>query len=152
MADLSLDASHEYWSNYPDPIIYRVIAFMEGVETWTFDEHPEAEEALLQLSAQMEKIKEVELSQLKHEDVIIELGGYLKTSRVLRLLQAFDMAHPGSASRILVHAEKTTQSSDDPAGLFLRRNVIFERLRLLSRVFSPERCALVTKALAGSNA
>ena len=43
MADLSHDAVHKFWHEYEDPMIYRVISFMEGVEDWTLDGNPELE-------------------------------------------------------------------------------------------------------------
>jgi intracellular multiplication protein IcmW len=67
----------------------------------------------------------------------------------LRLLQAIDTVHPGSASRVLMHAEETNLGEQDPSGFFLKRNIIFERLRLLSRVFSENRLTLVLRALKG---
>ncbi|MBI5447526.1 MAG: phosphoesterase [Gammaproteobacteria bacterium] len=151
MIDLSLDGSHIFWSQYQDSMIYRVIMCMEGVEAWTVDGQPSVEEAMMELGKQLDSIDKVDLSKLGHEESVVKLCGHLKSSRVLRLLQAFDVAHPGSASRILIYAEENSQASDDPAGLFLRRNIIFERLRLLSRVFSSERCAFVTKALEGEH-
>ena len=151
MTDLTLEGSHAFWSQYQDSMIYRVITFMEGVESWTLDGDPEIEKAITELGNQLDDMANVELSTLGHEALVVKIGGHLKSSRVLYLLQAFDTVHPGAASRILVHAEETTQSSDDAAGLFLRRNIIFERLRLLSRVFSAERCDFVVKALEGEH-
>ena len=37
MPDLSHDGVHQFWKDYPDPMIYRVVSFMEGVEHWTVD-------------------------------------------------------------------------------------------------------------------
>ncbi|EKD75104.1 MAG: intracellular multiplication protein IcmW [uncultured bacterium] len=151
MVDISLEGSRAYWREYQDPMIYRVITFMEGVEAWTLDLDPQVEQALAELAKQLDNLAGIDLAKLGHEEIIIKFGSYIKSSRVLRLLQSFDMAHPGAASRILIRAEETSKSSDDPAGLFLRRNIIFERLRLLSRVFSSERCAFITKALEGEH-
>lgn len=151
MVDISIDESHTFWSQYQDPMIYRVITFMEGVENWTLDGDPQLEQALAELGKQLDSLGEIDLSQLGHEDLVVNICGHIKSSRVLRLLQALDTAHPGSASRVLIHAEESSQSSDDPAGLFLRRNIIFERLRLLARVFSPERTAFVVKAIEGEH-
>ena len=39
MSILDLAAAHEFWKNYDDPMIYRVIAFMETAEQWTMDAH-----------------------------------------------------------------------------------------------------------------
>ena len=55
----------------------------------------------------------------------------------------------GSASKVLIYAEETTTGSQDPAGIFLKRNIAFERLRLLARVFSTYRLQLVARALEG---
>ena len=75
------------------------------------------------------------------------LCAHVKTSRILRLLQAIDTIDPGSASKLLMYAEENNSPDNTMASLFLRRNIVFERLRLLARVFSPERFDLLTKVL-----
>lgn len=149
MPDLSHKGSGEYWFGYVDPMIYRVIMFLESVETWTLDGNPEFEEAINVLGHELDNIESIEMSSLGHEERFIQLAANIKSGRGLRLLQSIDQVHPGSASKVLVHAEETTQSSSDPAGFFLKRNITFERLRLLSRVFSEYRLRLVAKALEG---
>lgn len=149
MPDLSYEESSQYWFDYVDPMIYRVITFMEGVESWTLDGHPELEEAIKKLGNELDDISKVDMGQLGNEEAFIRLACNIKSGRALRLLQALDTVHPGAASRLLIFAEENTQSSDDTAGIFLRRNIIFERLRLLGRVFSEERFQLVVKALEG---
>jgi intracellular multiplication protein IcmW len=151
MPDLSLKASQEFWNAYEDPMIYRVVTFMEAVEDWTHDGDPTLEEALKTLGRELDDIAAIDLNTLGHEDTFIRVAANVKSSRALRLLQAIDTVHPGSASRILMHAEEISQSPDDPAGIFLRRNIVFERLRLLGRVFSEERMSLVLRALEGED-
>ncbi|MDR3492921.1 MAG: type IVB secretion system protein IcmW [Gammaproteobacteria bacterium] len=144
MPELDLKAAHEFWSHYDDPMIFRVIAFMETAEDFTFDGHPELESALKELGEKLDKLSRFELSK---EDKFVELCCHIKTSRILRLLQAIDTIDPGSASKLLMYAEENNTPENQLAGLFLRRNIIFERLRLLARVFAPERFDLVLKAL-----
>ncbi len=144
MPDLSNKGSHQFWFEYKDPMIYRVITFMEGVEDWTLDGDPALEEAMKKLGEILEDIGNIDLQK---EDEFIKLAAYIKAGRALRLLQCMDTAHPGAASKLLMHAEEVSESTDDIPGLFLRRNIVFERLRLLARVFSAERFALVLKAL-----
>lgn len=151
MPDLSLKASQEFWNAYEDPMIYRVVTFMEAVEQWTHDGDTTLEEAMDALGRELDDIAAIDLNTLGHEDTFIRIAANLKSSRALRLLQAIDTVHPGSASRILMHAEEISQSPDDPAGIFLRRNIVFERLRLLGRVFSEERMSLVLRALEGED-
>lgn len=144
MPKLDLQSAHEFWKNYDDPMIYRVIAFMETVEGWTLDGNPDLEQAIETIGQSFDEIKRFELS--KEEQFIILLA-HLKTSRILRILQAIDTIEPGSASKVLMYAEENNTPENLLTGLFLRRNIVFERLRLLSRVFSPERFELVLKAM-----
>lgn len=144
MADLSLVAAHQYWASYPDPIVYRVVSFMESVEDWTLDGDPHFEQAMKALGDTLEDIGRIDLQQ---EDKFIEVGAYVKATRKLLLMQTLDTASPGAASKLLMHSENTSTSQEDTPGLFLRRNIVFERLRLLSRVFATERLQLVVKAL-----
>ncbi len=149
MPDLSHEASSQYWYEYSDPMIYRVITFLESVEDWTHDGQPDLEETITRLGNELDDIEKIDMSKLAHEDTFIRLAANIKSGRGLRLLQAIDTVHPGSASRVLVHAEETSLGSDDPAGFFLKRNITFERLRLLARVFSEYRLKLVARALEG---
>ncbi|QMT58959.1 MULTISPECIES: type IVB secretion system protein IcmW [unclassified Legionella] len=149
MPDLSHEASAQYWFEYIDPMIYRVITFMESVEDWTLDGNPEFEQAMEQLGKELDDIEKIDMSLLSEEDKFIRIVGNIKSGRGLRLLQAIDTVHPGSASRVLIHAEETSTGSHDPAGVFLKRNIVFERLRLLSRVFCQYRLKLVLRALEG---
>lgn len=144
MPNLDLMSSHEFWKNYDDPMIYRVIAFMETVESFTLDGHPALEETMTKLGHAMDELTSFELGK---EDQFITLCAHIKTSRILRLLQTIDTIDPGSASKLLMYAEENNSPDNIMANLFLRRNIIFERLRLLSRVFSPERFQLVLKVL-----
>ena len=144
MPKLDLLSSHEFWKNYDDPMIYRVISFMETAEDWTLDGNPALEEVINKLGETLDVLSSFELGK---EDQFITLCSHIKTSRILRLLQAIDTIDPGSASKLLMYAEENNSPENTMAGLFLRRNIVFERLRLLARVFSQERFDLVLKIL-----
>lgn len=144
MPELSNEACHKFWNDYHDPMIYRVISFMESVEDWTLDDDKNLEDAIKKMGDTLEDIGNIDL---QNEDNFIKLASYIKAGRGLRLLQCLDVAYPGAASKLLMHAEENTKSTDDVPGLFLRRNIVFERLRLLGRVFAPERLSLLLKAL-----
>lgn len=144
MPDLSLEASHEFWSSYDDPMIYRVIAFMETAEGWCLDGDANLEAEVKKLGDALEALTSFELGK---EEEFVTLCAHLKTSRILRLLQAIDTIDPGSASKLLMYAEENNSPENIMANLFLRRNIVFERLRLLARVFSQERLDLVTSVL-----
>ncbi|MDA9832696.1 type IVB secretion system protein IcmW [Gammaproteobacteria bacterium] len=142
MVDLSLETSREFWKNFTDPGVFQVINIMEKIETWTLDGHDSIEAALTQLESALDLAEGTEITQYNK---LIYLGAYLKTSRVLKLMQEIDTSCPGAASRLLSHAE----SADDNkvAQLFIRRNLIFERLRILSRIFSSKNLQVIQEAL-----
>lgn len=152
MPDLSPKATHTFWKQYQDDMIYRVVSFLEGVEDWILDGDPTLEAEMDKLGQEMDDFSKVDMSKLGHESTFIDICNAISSARALRMLQAIDTVHPGSASKLLIHAEEVSKSPDDPAGLFLRRNIVFERLRLLGRVFSQERMKLVLSAIEGEEA
>ncbi len=143
MPSFDLKDCHEFWCQYMDPNVYRVICFMENSESWTPTENPELEEAITGLGLLMDDIDTLELPS-PHR--MIELLCSVKMSRMLRIMQAMDTATPGSAAKVIAHAEQN--QNEDSSKLFVRRNIIFERLRLLSRVLNSERLTLLQRALA----
>lgn len=144
MTDLTHEGSLKFWREYKDPAVYRVVTFMESMEDWTLDDHEALEQALVKLGTTLDKAGKIDLQ--KEED-FIDVATYIKSSRMLRLLQCLDTAHPGAASKLLTYAERVSESTEDSAGLFLRRNVVFERLRLIKRIFAESRFALIQNAL-----
>ncbi len=144
MSILELASAHEFWKNYDDPMIYRVIAFMETAEQWTMDGNTALEAILSKLGSTLESLTTFELGK---EEEFVTVCAHLRTSRILRLLQAIDSIDPGSASKVLMYAEENNSPDHVMANLFLRRNIVFERLRLLARIFSEERCEMVLKLL-----
>jgi intracellular multiplication protein IcmW len=143
MPKLDLQSAHEYWNQFNDPMIYRVVAFMESVEDWTKDGDPQLEAAIDKLGDALETLTTLKVSE---EENFIKLATFLKMPRLLRMLQAVDTIEPGSASKFLMFAEEKS-ASNALIALFLRRNIVFERLRLLTRVFSPARFSLILRAL-----
>lgn len=144
MSILDLDASHQFWRNYDDPMIYRVIAFMETAELWTMDGNPALERALAKIGDELENLTSFDLGK---EEEFVSVCAHIRTSRILRLLQAIDTIDPGSASKVLMYAEENNSPENTMANLFLRRNIVFERLRLLARIFSKERIELMMQLL-----
>lgn len=144
MSILDLAAAHEFWKNYDDPMIYRVIAFMETAEQWTLDGNPGLEDALTKLGQTLESLSSFDLGK---EEEFVAVCAHIRTSRILRLLQAIDSIDPGSASKVLMYAEENNNPDHVMANFFLRRNIVFERLRLLARIFSEERCNMVLQLL-----
>ncbi len=149
MPDLHADAVNAFWDSYDRRTLYRVIVALEHVEHWVLDKNPIVEAALIKLGEVLDQTPNFELSD---EAKVIRILGNTSAGRALRLLQAMDIKKPGLASQLLMYAEEASSDSegkipDKNAQLFLRRNLVFERLQLLSRVFAPQRVSIVLKAL-----
>jgi intracellular multiplication protein IcmW len=145
MASFSLEDAHKFWSSYDDPNIYKAILFMDANESWTLDGDEVLETHITKLSIAFEKATEI-----KSQDKLIKFLSIIKTSRVLYILQNLDNHNPGTASRLLMYAEEK-KDSNEWANLLLKRNVVFERLRILSRLFSPQRLQFIQAALEGES-
>lgn len=149
MPDLHVDAVHAFWDSYDRRTLYRVIVAIERVEHWVLDGNPAIDAALIKLGEVMDQASGVEITE---EAKVIRVLINTRASRALRILQALDIAKSGTASQILMFAEEAGEAKegkmpDQHAKLFLRRNLVFERLQLLSRVFAPHRISLILKAL-----
>ena len=88
MPDLSHEASLNYWFEYIDPMIYRVIVFLESVEVWTLDGKQALEEAIQKIGTELDDIAKIDLGVLGHEETFIRLAANIKSGRGLRSNQA----------------------------------------------------------------
>lgn len=151
MPDLSVEGVHSFWYDYDKRTLYRIVNSMEGIENWISDDDPRVDAALKQLGDNLENLPDFELQD---EAVLIKILSNIHAGRALRLMQYLDVKKPGTASKLLVFAEDQTKDKDNKnkyADLFLKRNLAFERLQLLGRVFAPERINLILKALETSD-
>ncbi|MFI4957379.1 MAG: type IVB secretion system protein IcmW [Gammaproteobacteria bacterium] len=144
MPDLSPDAVAKHWQEKHDYALYRIISTMEAVESWALDGDPEFEALLAEIGTSVDGLTTFTVSE---EESFIKTFNAIKASRALRLLQSIDQLMPGSASKLLVFAEVSSSSKEDTPGFFLNRNLVFERLQLLGRIFAPERFRMVMSAL-----
>lgn len=150
MPDLHLDSVHAFWDSYDRKTLYRVIVNLEKVENWVVDNESDVEMALLELGYTIDSMNYFDLAG--HEDKFLRVLANICASRSVRLLQALDIAKSGFASRLLMHAEeigddKKNTPGNNYAKLFLTRNLVFEKLQLLSRIFSQQRMSLILKAM-----
>ncbi|MAZ44741.1 MAG: phosphoesterase [Legionellales bacterium] len=151
MPDLSREAVNIFWCEYDRRTLYRIVTSMEQVENWTLDDITEIDQALSVLGDTLDAHPEAEVEDM---DNLIKILANVFSARALRIMQYLDSVKPGTASKILMHAEEVTkdEANANPfARLFLKRNLVFERLQLLARVFAPERVNLVIRALEKEN-
>lgn len=142
--DMSLDACHAFWDSFQDGNVGKIIKLMEKVEGWTLDHDPAIADKLVALGKALEDVPTG--MTIDDFEKILSMCTYIRMSQKLRFMQALDQLDPGAASRLIQYAEKNQFSSAE-AALFLKRNVIFERMRMISRILSPERVDMIRKML-----
>lgn len=143
MPDLSYEACHEYWSKHPDPSVYKAICFMESVEDWAADSDAEVDQLFSDLGSALSGVEDLEL---EYASEIIFVAAQVKASRKLMLMQILNESSPGYVARLLRHAEKS-QENKKINQLFLKRNILFERLRLLGKIFDPQATKKIKEVL-----
>ena len=154
MPELSKEAVNLFWCEYDRRTLYRIVTSMERVEDWVLDNISEIDVAFQFLGDVLDRHPEAEVQDL---DNLVRILANTHSARTLRIMQYLDSVHAGTASKILMHAEKMNKDDEDNekpeeqknpyATLFLGRNLVFERLQLIARVFAPERINLVIRAL-----
>jgi len=144
MLDLSVAGTDKFWHDRQDPFLVKIIKTIEDIEDWVLDGDPQIEEGLSKLAKALDNPQDF---QITNEEFYINILINIKLSRALRIMQHIDSISPGSASKLLIHAEVASTGTNDTPGLFLNRNLVFERLQLLSRIFAPERFSIVTQAV-----
>lgn len=149
MPDLHKDAVHAFWDSYDRKTLYRVICALERVESWVLDSEPDIEPAIMELGRVIDSVTDFNLAG--NEDAVIRVLASTCSSRTMRIMQSLDLAKPNTAADLLIYAEDHAAGDTTPANahikMFLQRNMVFEKLQLLSRVFSTQRISLVIKAL-----
>lgn len=143
MPDLSHESVHAFWHEYDARILYRIVSSIEASESWV-----ESDEEIQQMVSDLGDMLDgsVDMNQLKQE-TLVNLLTSIPFAQALRLMHAIEGKRSGSISDLLVWAEHQQSSPDSPAKVFLRRNVVFERLQLCARIFSSDRLNLLKKAL-----
>lgn len=141
MPDLSHESSIEFWNGFMNGSISHIIKFIEHTESWVDKESPNVVESLSKLGSFFDTA--TESSTLSAEELVKICAG-LHLSQKLRIMQLSDSVSPGLATKMIKAAEDNA-SKDDLNKIFLQRNLIFERMRIISRLLSPHRIQLVQK-------
>ena len=145
MPDLSTETVHAFWHEYDPNILYKIVCSFEESETWIqYDEKTQT--LVSDLGDVLDKVANFDFLQ---QETLIELLTILKFSQALRVMQFMETKTPGIIARLLMWADekKRDRQSNQRIDAFLRRNLIFERLQLLARVFSKERLDLLSKSV-----
>jgi hypothetical protein len=146
--DLSAEGVRKHWAEHG---VASLIASMERCEPWAVDVAPEfkakAELVVADMARQFNGATAggISNSVSADPDVVVDFMGYLRSGRALALFAWLTQVHP-SIPRLLVNEARF--GGDDFGSILIERITTLEKQHLLSRVFSPERIALVLELLA----
>ena len=82
MADISLAASHEYWSGFQDEVVYRVIVLLETIERNYYDGQADYEQSMSRLGDALSLMRPGD--DIKEREALLDVLAYTKTSRYLK--------------------------------------------------------------------
>ena len=150
MYDLSPEETKKFWlEDFQDPKTYKIISLMEQMEDWTLDGHPEIEARMLEIAQLINDSYKINTISSGSEKIVIQILCSLKIGRALRILYILDAATPGIVSDLINYAENLLHDDEfkDFATLFIDRNVVFERMRLLSKIFAEKRLTSIINSI-----
>ncbi len=141
----SLAECHEYWFQYNDPNLYKALVTLESVENWTVENNDSVQQSLTRLSKAIESLSDKK--DFNQHELFVGATNPLKSSQIMRILQALNLSHPiqGAATKVIAYAESDTSISENHT--FVERNIAFERLRLMARIFSQQRMQKVLETI-----
>jgi intracellular multiplication protein IcmW len=150
MPELHREAVHAFWDKYDRRVLYRVIAMLENKEAWCLDHEPLIAKAIDTLGNCLDTSHQVEFKG--KEALLIKILANFRAGVAIRILHALDGMQPGLAAQVINYAESAAEDRSGKVGdrfakLFLRRNTVFERLQLLTRIFSNQRLGILVKAM-----
>ncbi|MFK4705798.1 hypothetical protein ABIC83_002637 [Roseateles asaccharophilus] len=145
--DLSSIGVRDHWAAQG---VSRLIDSMERCEPWAVDARSEikaqAEELVAKVSQSfnLASVDRVTSSVTVDPAVTIEFMGYLRSGRALALFAWLTQVHPEIPQRLI---DQARFGNEEYGSILVERITTLERTHLLSRVFSPERIALVIELL-----
>jgi hypothetical protein len=146
--DLSDGGVRKRWAEHG---VAGLINAMERCEPWAVDVRPDsrdqAERVLAEMSRQLNISRAAAISDSVTDspDLMISFMGYMRSGRALALFAWLTEVHP-SIPTLLINEARF--GGDEFGSILIERITTLEKQHLLSRVFSPERIALVLELLA----
>lgn len=141
MPNFSHENAKQFWKEFMGGSIYDLINFIEQTEGWTVSQDDQLDDALKKLGTFFDTATS---NTTVPKELLLRVCASVYLSQKLRIMQALDTLQPGGATELIQHAEKTADT-DPYAQAFLQRNLRFERMRILTRILTPERIQLVQK-------
>ena len=141
--DLSRKSVDQLWASHG---VARAIGAMETDEPWTLDGRENVERFVDKICVSLSKTEHKKLESALMESIpqVIGFSGHLSSGRALALMRWIADTSPSLSNQLIDYANRSAGEFDS---LLVERIVTIERCRILSRVFSPDRMAMVMELL-----
>jgi hypothetical protein len=142
----------QYWSAI-DPVVGDVLSLMDERDYWSIEDEAAIRTLLDRVIARMKSSPVVSGYCLAHPDKAIGLMAWMKSSSAMMLLHYADEDRKQVINQFLSACASILQTQPDndelyrSATLALERFLVFEKLAVFSRLFSPERAQALESAL-----
>lgn len=141
--DLSREAVHALWQRNG---VLGAVMSMEHADTWSVDGMQRAEDILAEFCHRVSLLDKsgVESAMAPGLGNLIGVSGHLATGRGLAMFRWISDISPALSSAMVAYA---SENPGEFNAVMLDRMITLERARILSRVFAPERTALIMEIL-----
>lgn len=142
---LSGDVPRTFWNMMGVPVP-QIIAAMERCETWTVDNEDNVEILLRILDSKLSEATPEQVVAMVHQapGSVIDMSAYLKSSRAILLLRWLSDVNPNIIPVLVQYA---SESGSECSLLMIERMQSLEKVRVLSRLFSPDRLSTILETL-----
>ena len=146
--DLRKSVVMEYWKER-DPIhqgrLARMLMWMESVEDWSLDEHPDIVMEINRLTYVMQQADSIPVGDTAEE--WLTMLAYLSSSRALRIVEWIDYSRRNENGALPLVQTARAMRHHEHAQLLTDRLQALRMLDLLGKIFSPRRLDTVTLLL-----
>lgn len=144
MLNLNQSVVEQYWQKTA-PRIAKVISVMEGVEFWLVDNEKSVNKALKDLVKKMDSSSRESLSN--HAEELLFIMAYMSSGRALRMMNWFDEKFTKGSLSIDIIQEASNLKDSEHARLMLDRLQTMESLKMINKIFAPNRTRIILELL-----
>lgn len=135
------------WWQEASPAIARLTEWMDGREPWVVEPDDDFIDLLGQVVAQVEQPEFVAALESELAAELVQVFGFLCSSRFLRMLGMFERRSPGIACRFVFIVGRLGGEMQVFSDLFCERLLLVHRVELLGEIVSPQRCQSIVSAI-----
>lgn len=138
---------HEYLLENLQPDIFKLVLGIENRETHVYDKEPEFADLLTSISNNIDNLANLDLENSQVCDDLITFLAHLSLGKIIRCLDYIDEIDYHFTNNLINYAKEHSKEPTDIYNLFLEKNIIFEKIQIVSRTFHNDRFKEILDAM-----